>query len=65
MKTLSTHLLRRRELVNLMKRNNLNAHEVADLTGRKHQTVRTWLCGTRNIPGHAIELLQFKTDRRA
>jgi len=62
MNTMSTPNARRRKLKALMAENGLNAHEVAELTGRKHQTVRLWTAGIRNVPGHALKLLELQVN---
>lgn len=54
---------RRAELRRMMRAHDWNASDVANLVLRQPQTVRAWLCGTRNMPENAMRLLKLAADR--
>jgi|JI9StandDraft_1071089.scaffolds.fasta_scaffold990355_2 DNA-binding transcriptional regulator YiaG len=55
---------RRDELRRFMSTRGLKATEVAEIVERNPQTVRAWMCGTRNVPGHALKLLKLASTSR-
>lgn len=52
----------RAELLRIMDAHALNCPAVAELVGRRPQTVRTWRSGKYPVPAYVITLLHLKLD---
>lgn len=48
------------ELKKLMLKHKLSQQELARVSMREYQTIRAWLCGSREIPDETFQLLKFK-----
>ena len=55
---------RTEQLHQLMTERGVSVARVAEILGRKPQTIRIWRCkdDRRQIPAHALELLRLKLD---
>jgi DNA-binding transcriptional regulator YiaG len=53
----------REKLKRLMKKHKLTCPKVAEMTGCKTQTVRTWRSGRYPVPAYALKILELSFDR--
>jgi hypothetical protein len=52
-------MTRLEKLKRLMKTHHKNCPQIAELVGRKAQTVRTWRSGRYPVPAYVIRLLEL------